>query len=262
MKKYSLLLLIALVVMTSCSSSDDDGNNSGAVFMPLNADSFWVYDVSVDLQPFGRDSLYVNGVTTLNGKTYQKLNTKNTPNGFYTSALNNNNVRKDGDKLLLSGTTGLALSDVLPVDIAVSDFVIFKENSSNNAELDAVEGTIEQDLQGFPIKIEYKLTSQFKESLATFTVPGKETYNNVKVIRITANLKVNTTYLVPVLNSPITIAILNPQDVIVSTHYYAEGVGMIYAKTDVNFQVNDFSQFDIELPIPQQGSATIEEFLN
>jgi hypothetical protein len=37
---------------------------------------------------------------------------------------------------------------------------------------------------------------------------------------------------------------------------------MIYSKTDVNFELNDFSQFDVDLPIPQEGSSTIEEFLD
>jgi hypothetical protein len=69
-------------------------------------------------------------------------------------------------------------------------------------------------------------------------------------------------YTLPVINTPVTITILNPQNVIVSTQYYAEGVGMIYSKTDVNFELNDFSQFDVDLPIPQEGSSTIEEFLD
>lgn len=262
MKKLPIYALFAFVVLASCSSNDENSTGSETNYLPLNADSFWVYDVNLDAQMLGRDSLYVNGETTINSNIYKNLKTKDTPNGFYTSALNNNNIRKDGDQLLLTGTTGLALTQVLPVNINVSDFVIFKENSSNNTQLDALDGTLQQDLQGFPLKIDYKLTSKFKESLASFSVPGKETYNNVKVMTITANLKVSTIYTVPVLNTPVTIAILDSQDVIVSTQYYAEGVGMIYAKTDVNFQVNDFSQFNIELPIPQQGSSTIEEFLN
>ena len=82
------------------------------------------------------------------------------------------------------------------------------------------------------------------------------------MVKVIANLKVSTVYLVPVINTPLTVALLDSQDVIVSTHYYAEGIGMVYSKTDVNFQLNDFSQFGIELPIPQSGSSIIEEFLD
>ena len=69
-------------------------------------------------------------------------------------------------------------------------------------------------------------------------------------------------YLLPIINTPFTVSILDSQDVIVSTHYYAEGVGMIYSKTAINYQLNQLPQGAGELPIPQQGSSTIEEFLN
>lgn len=262
MKKLPYFALFAFISLVSCS--DDEGSSDGPTssFLPLTATSAWVYDVNLDGQTVGRDSLYVNGETTISGKTYQKLNTKEMPTGFYTNALNNNNVRKEGDKLVITGATGLGLDEFFPVSIAVTDFVMFKENSGNNSELDAISGVIEQDLQGFPLKIDYNLKSVFKESLASFTVPGGESYTNVKVMKLVANLKITTDYLVPVINTSVTIAVLNPQDVIVSTQYYAEGVGMIYSKTDVNFTLNDFSQFNIELPIPQEGSSTVEEFLD
>lgn len=262
MKNLYIGVALLIIGLTSCSSSDDALNNSENSFMPLNSTASWVYDVNLDAQNVGRDSLFISGETTLSGNSYKTLKTSSTPTGFYTNILNNNNIRKQGDKLLLTGTSGFALSEFFPVNISLSDFVLFKENASNNAQLDSKSGIIEQDLQGFPIKIDYNLKSFFKESLATFTVPGKETYTNVKVIKIVANLKVATIYLLPVLNTPISIAILDPQDVIVSTQYYAEGVGMIYSKTEVNYQLNDFSQAGIELPIPQAGSSMIEEFLN
>jgi hypothetical protein len=262
MKKLSIGAVLLFIGLTSCSSTDDDSNASESAFLPLNLSSAWVYDVNLDTQNIGRDSLFVSGETVVNGVTYQNLSTQSTPVGFYTSALNNSIIRKDGDKLLLTGTTGLALAAIFPVDIELLDFVIFKENSTANAQLDAISGSIEQDLQDLPLKIDYNLKSVFKESLATFTVPGKQSYTNVKVIRLVVNLKVTTQILVPVINTLLTIAILDPQDVIVSTHYYAEGIGMIYSKTEVNFEINNFSQFDIELPIPQEGSSTIEEFLD
>ena len=262
MKRIYFAAAVLFLGLASCSTSDENPNNSPNVFLPLTTSSSWVYDVNLDAVKVGRDSLFVSGEATLNGEIYKQFKTKDVSTGFYTNALNNNYIRKDGDQLLLSGTTGLAVSDILPISVDVTDFVMFKESGSNNAELDAISGVIEQDLQGIPLKISYTLKSIFKESLSSFSVPGRETYSNVKVIKIVANLKITTDYVVPGLNTPITIAVLNPQDVIVSTNYYAEGIGMIYSKTDVNFQINDFSQFNITLPIPQQGSSTIEEFLD
>lgn len=260
MKKLYYSAAILFISLTSCSSSDDSSGAESS-FLPLTATSSWFYDVSLNTENTGEDHIFVSGESVIDGKTFQKISADGTPSGFYTNILNNNNIRKDGDKLRITGTTGLAVSQDLPVNINVSDFVIFKENSSNNKDLDAITGLIEQDLQGLPLKIDYKLTSVFKESLDNFTVPGKLNYTNVKVIKLIANLKVTTVYILPVINTPLTIALLDPQDVIVSTQYYAEGVGMVYSKTEINYQLNDFSQFEVELPIPPQGSSTIEEFL-
>lgn len=263
MKNLYFGAAILFLALTSCSSSDDNGSNApGTTFLPLTASTSWVYDVTLDGAEAGRDSLYVAGETTLNGKTYKQLKTKSQPTGFYSNAMNNNSVRIDGDKLLLTGSTGIAAGDFLPIAINVNDFVIFKENGSNNAQLDVSSGLVEQTIQEIPLKIDYKLSSVFKESLANFTVPGRESYTNVKVIKLIANLKVSTVYLLPGLNTPVTIAILDAQDVIVSTQYYAQGIGMVYSKTELNFEVNDFSDFGIELPIPQSGSSTVEEFLD
>ncbi len=262
MKKLYFSAAILFLGLTSCSISDDSSNGNPTDFLPLTATSSWVYDVNLNASNVGRDSLYVSGENTLSGNVYSELKTKEVPTGFYTSSLNNNNVRIEGEKLLVTGSTGLALADFLPINIAINDFVFFDENASNGAELDAISGTIEQDLQGIPLKIDYTLKSTFKESLSSFTVPGKETYINVKVMKLIANLKVSTLYTIPGISNPITISILNPQDVIVSTQYYANGEGMIYSKTEINYQMNDFSQAGIELPIPQEGSSVIEEFLD
>lgn len=261
MKKIYFAAALLFLGFTSCTTSSDN-NDAESTFIPLTATSAWVYDVAVDTQEVGRDSLFVTGTTLINGKTYQKLSTKAVPTGFYTSSLNTNSLRKDGDRLRLTGTTALAFSEFVPVEIALSDFIIFKENASTNTQLDAVSGTIEQEIQGTPLQIDYVLTSFFQESLSSFTVPGKESYSNVKVIRLVANLTVATTYLLPVLNVPVSINLLSPQDVIVSTHYYAEGVGMIYAKTNINFELNELAQGNATLPLPQQGSSTIEEALD
>lgn len=263
MKKLYFGAALLFVALTSCSTSDGNNTNtSSSVFLPLTSTSSWIYDVKVNAQNTGKDTLFIDGETTINNKIYQKFKTKSVATGFYTNLLNNNNVRKEGDQLLLSGTTGLGFSAILPINLTLSDFVIFKELANPNEELASVSGTIEQEIQNIPLKINYILKSVFKESLNSFSVPGKETYTNVKVVKIVANISVSTVYLLPVINTPITVPVLNAQDVIVSTHYYAEGVGMIYSKTAINYQLNQLPQGTGELPIPQEGSSTIEEFLN
>lgn len=261
MKRIYFGTLILFFGLSSCSNDDNASNISESTFFPLASTSSWEYDVDLDKENIGHDVLFVSGETTINGKKYQQIKSSDLPTGFYTTILNTNNLRKEGDKLLLTGTTGLGANDFLTLDISVNDFIIFKENSDSNTQLSVISGSIEESLQEIPVKIDYQLTSVFQESLSNFSVPGKQSYSNVKVIKLIANLKVSTVYIVPVINTPLTITILEPQDVVISTQYYAEGIGMIYAKTQINYNVSDFSQFGLELPIPQTNSSTIEEFL-
>ncbi|OYQ48945.1 hypothetical protein [Flavobacterium aurantiibacter] len=60
---------------------------------------------------------------------------------------------------------------------------------------------------------------------------------------------------------PTSIPVLQPQDVVVSTVYFANNIGMVYATTNVAYEIEDFSGIGIELPIPQTFSQTQTEKL-
>ena len=258
MKNTLFITLIAVFSLISCSP-DDNSNGSDGNYLPLNINNYWTYDV-VGESFSGRDSLFVSNDTVINAKTYKKLKTKNQPFGFFSGSLNNNGLRLEGDKILINGTTGLAFAEELPVNITLSDFIAFKSSALPNEELGSVSGVLEQDFQGFPIKIEYTLKSIAQTSLASYTSPNGSVYQDVKPIKIILNLKISST--VDFGGFPVPIAILNTQDVITSTQYFSKNIGMVYAKTQITYQLQDFSQFEIELPIPQSGNQIQQEFLD
>ncbi|AWA30649.1 hypothetical protein HYN48_11430 [Flavobacterium magnum] len=257
MKNKMLLLAAAFGLLASCSNSDD---SSGPVtetdYMPITANNYWVYDVSGTNNISGRDSLYVGNDTVISANTYKKLRTLALPTGFFSNSLRNNAVREANGKLYLTGNAGLNFGDALPVEVAVSDLVIFDKNAAANQQLGMVSGTLQQDVQGFPVTINYTLKSVADGDMATFTAPDTTVYTDVKKVKTILNLTISASF------GGFPFNIMPTQDVVTSTQYYAEGIGMVYANTDVNYQLADLSLLQIELPIPQSGSQNIKEVLD
>ena len=260
-KTYLLGILTAFIV--SCSS-DDNGNGNGnnnpsGSSIPIAQGNYWVYDVQSSTMLNGRDSLYVSGDTVINNTTYSKLKTKEAlAYGFFSNALNNNGVRHADGKTYLSGTAGLAITEQLPFDIAVSDFIIFDENAQDNQQLATVSGTIDQEIEGYDIEINYTLSSKSKAAISNFT-SGEEQYESVKPVEITLNMNIDITFQVPGIPIPLTFPLMAEQNVLVSTQYYAQGIGVVKSVTDINYNLAELP--DIELPIPQSGSQHQEEVL-
>lgn len=255
MKKIALLLIGLGFFAASCSGDDSGGeNNNGNAtnFLPLTSGNYWVYDVQGSLQD-GRDSLYVANDTVIGSNTYKKLKTRFLASGFFSGALGNNGVRVSGDELLVSGSATIPFSEEFPVSIAISDFTIFKEGAANNTQLDNVSGTINQTYEGIPLNLDYALTTIAKENLATYSV-NNQTYTNVKRVETKLSLEISAT----ITGIPFPITLMNDQDVLVSSQYYAEGIGVVHVDTAFQYQLE---QLPIELPIPQSGSESQEEIL-
>lgn len=252
MKHNYLLAILLVLFLTSCSTSDDNSTEQTTEndYFPVENGNYWVYDVSGDFP--GRDSLYIAGDTTINNTAHKKFKTKELPFGFYSSSLAGNGIRKSGDKLLVSGATNINLIEGFPINLAISDFVLFKENASDNQQLSSVSGTLNYQFEEFPLTFNYIMKSVFTETLSTFTVPGHETYQDVKVIKVIVNLHIQTVV------SSIPFNVLPEQNVVVSTQYYANNVGMIYSNTDINYTL---AITDISVGVPTSASQNIKEYL-
>lgn len=248
--------------MISCSEDDSNSNNTSTTdFLPLNTGNYWVYDVTneSEFSTSGRDSLYISGDMQLNGNTYKKFQTEELAWGFYSGALADNGVRKFEDKLLLTGTATLNFGVDFPLDIDVADMVILKENATNNQVLGSVANTVTQSYDGYDLDFDYILSSVAKQDMASLTVNG-ETYNNIKVVEIKLNLEVTAVAMISGIEVPYVV--MDAQDVVVSTQYYAENIGVVKVETALNYTINDNALFTVELPIPASVSASQEEVLD
>ena len=263
MKKSILLTFLCVSsLFISCSNDDENGNGADNFTIPLTDGNYWTYDVDSE-GTFTRDSLYIFGDVVLNAKTYKKFQTRDdVATGFYSSSLRNNGVRKSDSKLLLSGDLSLASGQNLPInfDLSLDDFVIFNSNASNNQALNsnAVTGTIQETFNGFPLTINYSLQSYGGESFTTFTSPNGDVYNNVKATKIKLNVSVTTEQTVGGFTFPITV--LTPQDLIISTLYTAEGIGVVYTNTDTSYSIN--STVADQFGIPATGAQNQKEYLD
>jgi hypothetical protein len=264
MKKIYLLLSVS-IILASCSgddSSDNPGNGndvSTADFLPLADGNYWVYDVE-NSQQQGSDYLYITGDMVSNGHTYKKFTTQNLPFGLFTSAVYNNGIRKEGDKLLLSGNAEFGFSEEFSLDIPITDFVVLKENASANQQLGTTSGSITQQYEGYDLKFDYTLSTTNKQDHASYTV-GLQTYTNVKQVETTLNLKVTALANIPNVGI-VPVQVMTPQNVVVSNQYYADGIGVVFVTSDINYTLQDFSLISITLPIPQSASEHQEETLD
>ena len=205
MKK--ILFLAVTLGLLSCSS--DDGNSSATQTtdftdaLPLNNGNYWTYDVVGTANT--RDSLYIFGDETIGNQTHKKFKTlNNVATGFYTSSLNNNNLRKDNGKLLLTGNLSVAQGQTLPIglDLSLVDFIIFKEYATSGEVLNTKTGSFEQTVNNIPLTIEYILKAVGGENIGTFTSPNNEVYQDVRSTKIILNIKVTTSNNVSIVIYP------------------------------------------------------------
>ena len=247
MNKNLFLFLAVSLFAVSCSSDDDSTPDTVAVgtgYAPLTTGSYWVYSVSGSTQS-GSDSLYIAHDTLINAKTYKKFKTKDAPFGFYSSALNNNGVRKDGDKLLVTGSTTVSLSEAVPFSIGVTDLVIFKESAQNDEQLGNVAGTITQNYNGLPIIIDYTLITTAKPDVASLTV-NNQSYTNVKTVQTEIFVKLSTTL------GGVTVPVVNNQKIVTSTQYFAEDIGVVKTVTDFSYTISQLLATNFNIPVSSQ----------
>lgn len=254
MKKIALLLFAGAALSLSCSSDDDAVQtappvDSDNIFLPVEGGNYWVYNVVGSLQN-GRDSLYVANDTVIGANTYKKLKTRVNPAGFFSGALNNNGVRKDGDRLLVTGSTSVNVSEDFPFSIAITDLVVFKESATAGEELGRVTGTVNETYNGTQFSLDYVLTTIARPDVPSLTVNGEQ-FTNVKNVETRINLKISLVV--------IPTEVLPAQDVLVSQQYYAKDVGVV--KTTSNFTYNINPTLAGFLSVPATANETQEELI-
>lgn len=256
--KTAVVLVITFGFL-SCSSDDSSSENTTLFDVSLTEGSHWVYDVINEIENT-RDSIYISNDTVINTKTYKKLKTKaNLATGFYSSSLRNNGIRWNDGKLFLSGDLALASGAELGLnfDLTLDDFIILNKNASTGQQLSTKNGSFQENINGLPLTITYTLKSFAGENFSNFTSPNGDAYTDVKSTIIKLNATV--TMVQDLFGVPLTITVLAPQDVIVSTQYIASGIGVVHTNTDTSYSIN--STIADEYELPESDSQNQKEYL-
>ena len=268
------------MVVASCAHHDDttDGSNPAdavpTLYMPIKFNNFWKYDVSTSVNGgtaiANKDSLYV-GIDTISTFKEMKSNSiqpvKITPTGFYSNILHNNALRIDGTRLRMTGTVNFQIPGLTttPININLSDFIIFKDNVISGTELNSVTNSFTQNVQissqTYPLNFNYTFKAVADDNLVTCITNG-HTYSDIKKTKLILNLSI--TYQTIVSGVQVPINVLLPQDVIVLTEYYAKNIGVVYNNTAIQYQLNSSAVTLLNIPsnIPTSANISQEEFLN
>ena len=245
-KNLSILLLLSLFIFSSCSSDDDAGNadNNNENYYPLVVANNWDFKNTVS-SPNQNDivtteNLSVSGTVDNNGTEAYNLETDNPDgSGPVTTTLTQGVLFKNNSSLIYNGVFGLSLEGFPELNLNVENVIIYNSSSPSGTELFSQTGNVEQDFLGIPISVDFILSTEMGQSFVDFEVNG-EVYDDVISSQLTVNIGVTT-----VANNdiPFPITVLQPQNAVVITNYFANEVGLIKSETDTNLSFE-------ELPIP------------
>ncbi|WP_055446050.1 hypothetical protein [Lacinutrix mariniflava] len=269
---YSILIL-TIALANSCSSDNNinDTLNPGEIetndnYFPSTPNDYWNYNVTnidntTNETIITQDSLYV----VSNSQSTFMLDANNgiPANGPIIGLLSSGTLTNSNTTLVLDGALELPaeITDLIDFDIALNNFVLYNTEASINTVLASNTNTITQDFNGYPLTITYQLTStalDFNENLSLNGV----SYSDVVSSKLALNLSIATE--INVFGFPIPLAILDPQDILVSTNYYAVGIGLVQANSNTSYQIsptaiNTLAEAEITLPIPSSGSAIVNQ---
>ncbi|WP_274475562.1 hypothetical protein [Mangrovimonas aestuarii] len=260
--KLTLLALSIVLGFSACSSDDDNNNNNNntdgsTVIFPLNSNNYWKYDVVATNTQFtddfnGTDSLYVNNA---NGNNYSlNANDNGIANGIMSSILTSGELTASEQDLTINGTLQLPLAGFVDFTIPLDNVKLYDIQANNNSTLSSVTDSFEQEIQGFPMTFDYTAEIIQVATYESMQLNG-ENYNNVTETRLTLDVEVSTVLVGQQLN------MLNNQEVMAVTAYYANEIGLVRAEADINYEMsqNFISAVELlggELPIPTSSSGT------
>ncbi|WAC02347.1 hypothetical protein N7U66_00950 [Lacinutrix neustonica] len=265
-----IFLCISTALMLSCSNEGVDvGNNTSSEssvegnYFPSTVNDFRNYEVSntttLNMETtISSDSLYV---VSQNGTTFMlEVNEGMPANGILCGILSSGTLTRSNSSLALNGSFSLPeeIASLFNFEIALNNLVLFDASAENNTVLSTTTNTISQDFNGLPVTITYLLSTTARGNFDNLML-NDAIYNTVTASQLALNLSVSTT--ISVGGFPITITLLEPQDILISTNYFADTIGLVQASSEIKYQISATAIAALEaagqtLTIPASGSST------
>jgi hypothetical protein len=282
--KKNIFLILCFVLVLSCNDeaydNDSTGDSSPALgvsdYSPSGNNAYWIYDVAVssavvtEMNFAATDSVYVSSINQ--NSFLLEANDDGIANGSMNIVLTNGSLSKTSTTLVFDGGIDLPdnLSDLgFTQDLSIEGMTLLDLDASNNQELYNEERNFSEniDLDGLavPINISSRISTtkiNFHENKAL----NGTNYTNVFEGEFSLNIEILGTFSVAGISQ--TIPILDEQDVLKTSYYYVENIGLVRAETVQGISLSAqlttlLSLSGVDLDIPTNVSIeNIEELVD
>lgn len=264
MKLRILSLALVMISLISCSSDDtsvNDTNNSN--YFPLTTGNEWNYKNSFIAEGESENTNDETLTTTTeNDNAYSFSSSADIlERGIVTGILVNGNLSKQNGKLIYNGQYEIDLSfyGMENLIIPINNLALYDVNASAGDQLSTISNTIDQNFnvqgQPVPLSMTYSLSTEQNEILESYTV-NNTSYENVLKANVSLSLAVDASFAI------ITLPLLEEQEVLISSNYYAANIGLIYSENATSYNFEDLSQLGIPNidPINVNSSQSIDTY--
>lgn len=238
------LLFLFCIIAVSCSSDDGNADNpqSEKSYFPLVLNNSWDYQNTVSAQNqddmISQETLTLSNTNQVGGRTVYEFDTNNPVNSAPTTlALSNGFLYKEGSSLFYTGSFGLGIPELPDFNFEVEDGQIYDKNAAEGTELFSFPNSLQEVVNGLAINIDYTVSSLMGSTMQSLIV-NNETYNDIISSKLIITMEITL--------DGIPIAILDNQEVIEVTNYFAKDVGLIKSETDTNFNFISFPTLPLE----------------
>ncbi|MCF8714448.1 hypothetical protein JM658_06345 [Joostella atrarenae] len=257
MRLYQFLFtLLIFSILSSCSSneaiseellSEIDSEN----YFPLKTSENWTYNIEGLTK--GRDSVWVEKDTLIEGNIHYKTRANNPNLGFFTNLVADGLLHKSKSKLILNGT----ISNVIPeLAIPVEGLVLLDMKDPAGNVSYQTSGMTSFSNQDYIIEIAYIITSKTEDIIEDYNLNGTD-YENIIKTSVTVNIAAIANTKIDGYEA--SIPILNPHDVITSNIYFAPGIGVINNETNTNYKLTNLDELNMEISIDKQVSEVVAQ---
>lgn len=277
--KLNIIALSVFFFVFSCdnepidSTSNTNNNPSeNSNFVPRGG--YWVYSVNNDneLDPdmsfTATDSVYID--EQFDDYFSLSANEEGFVNGSMNTILTNGNLYDSQRKLVFDGNITLpenitdfgldnfSLNDVTLIDLDTEngDYMYFQsETTSNSFDIQGIELPIELSYEIYTSKINYH---------DSININGND-YINVFEGNLTFSLSITGTFSLG--GFPITVSILEPQNIINTSYYYVKSIGLLRAESVQGFELSSelstiLNTIGIQINLPTSfSSQNIEQLI-
>lgn len=240
-KQLITLLFLSLVIF-NCSDDDSDNTDNNEVaftgnFFPLHLDNSWTYLVTelnnnTNETTVNTDLLMVESES--NTGYNLTVNQGDLANGIMSGILTSGELSLTETTLTSNGSIQLPIEE-FDFEIEIDNALLYNTSAENETELSSQSGTFTQDIEGYPVTINYTLSSQQLQNLESYVV-NTINYPTVTSAKIALNLTASIT--ITQFGISQSLPIVDSQEVLSIVSHYAKDIGLIQAEANISFSLN------------------------